>query len=592
MEQNRGMIRQHTGVILLIVSALLVSVLVRMPTQGASSAPAAPCLSQAAGNFVFALAGYRANGDGSYTLTWQVTNTGKHAISYMAFGTGSWTRAAPEPGRLYTGELGDYQVEWTRDRGQPGFASVKYETQFAGFSQGSTETFTLVVGDFDPTIPIQVQAKAGRTVSSVTFTLAEEPACDRTPATPTPTTPFSPLPTPTATPEGYALPADPVVPQCLFDPPPGGIPADPIIPLDAYTFSEPQVVLTNTASTGIQQWLPNSETLLITRRGSFLDHLYSIGLVNTNTGAITEIVESRLHLKDPKWLSTNRTVIWRETSSPHDNEPGYWLRSFEPSGERRLSQDATGWSISHDVSPDGKEVVFLSLPGGTQPLIWNQESKTLRALPLDLADWRYDRYIFYRLQPFNVQWRPGGEKLLFWDGAWVFLYDLTTHSGCEIDVSALARLYKHVHEARWSPNGRYLLLRNAELPPYQSTHGPHGLVLVLDTYTGEAVQYALGHPVWNFSWASDSQTVAMLGETEQKISIPGVGVVNSQGIYLLNVRSGEVQHVLPAYFAGGTPGLAWSPDGARLAFLGSLLDGLGSAGHSGGLLISQVTLNQ
>ncbi len=588
MEQNRGMIRQHTGVILLIVSALLVSVLVRMPTQGASSAPAAPCLSQAAGNFVFALAGYRANGDGSYTLTWQVTNTGKHAISYMAFGTGSWTRAAPEPGRLYTGELGDYQVEWTRDRGQPGFASVKYETQFAGFSQGSTETFTLVVGDFDPTIPIQVQAKAGRTVGSVTFTLAEEPACDRTPATPTPTTPFSPLPTPTATPEGYALPADPVVPQCLFDPPPGGIPADPIIPLDAYTFAEPQMVLTHTSPIGIQQWLPDSETLLVTR---FVDEGSILDLVNTRTQEITTLLGPNPSIIAPKWLDEEQTVVWLELDSHTKvTQPGHWIQSYDPPASRRLSNNGmTGWSVTHDVSPDGTEVVFLALPGGTQPLIWNQESKTLRGLPLDLAGWRYGGPIFYRLEPFNVQWHPGGEKLLFWDGAWVFLYDLTTSSGCEIDVRSFDRANRYVFTARWSPNGRYLLFKNTGTPPFQNTHGPYDRVLVLDTYTGEAVQYALGHPVASFTWAPDSQTVAMRGGAELEI-----GGFSANGFYLLNVRSGDHQRILPALetLSGMGNMLVWSPDGNTLAI--QCMDS--PRDESGGVFdricISQVAMNR
>jgi hypothetical protein len=39
----------------------------------------------------------------------------------------------------------------------------------------------------------------------------------------------------------------------------------PIVPLSAYTFAAPQLVVTNTAPIGIQQWLPDSETFFITR---------------------------------------------------------------------------------------------------------------------------------------------------------------------------------------------------------------------------------------------------------------------------------------------------------------------------------------
>jgi hypothetical protein len=578
--------RNRIGFLLFFSALLWVALAVGRPMQGAPAAQAAPCLSQTVNGFVFALQGYQANGDGRYTLTWQVTNHNKQDMGYVALGTGPWQRSQPPTASRYTGALGAYRIEWTNERGNPGFPSVKYETQFSGFHQGASETFTLTVQDFDPATTIQVQAKAGRTVGTAQF-IPSTGACDRTPPTPTPTTPFSPLPTPTPTPEGYTLPAEPVVAACLFAPPPSGIIEEPIIPLSAYTFSEPQVVLTNTAPIGIQQWLPDSERLLVTRhtgKGNMLE------LVNTRTRAITRLVEPNRAIKAPRWLNQDQTVVWVELGGG-TYEPGHWLRSFDPMGERHLSGDGTGAGIAHDVAPDGQQVVFLALPGGTQPLLWHQERKTLRALPIDLAGWRYGGPIFYRLQPFNVQWHPGGEKLLFWDGTWIFLYDLTTGQGCEIQVRALTKRYWSVHEASWSPNGRYLLLKNAEWPPYQSTHGPHDLVLVLDTYTGEAVQYALGHPVWNFAWVPDSQTVAMLGSTEQEIQVPAVGLVQSQGLYLLNVRSGELQPILPAYFAGGSPGLAWSPDGTRLAFLGSLLDGFGTAGHAGGLLVSQVTLN-
>jgi Tol biopolymer transport system component len=380
-----------------------------------------------------------------------------------------------------------------------------------------------------------------------------------------------------------------MVAACLFTPPVGGVLDEPIIPLAAYAFAEPQVVLTNTAPIGIQQWLPDNETLLVTRhtgKGNMLE------LVNTRTLAITRLVDPNRAIKAPRWLAQDQSVVWVELGGGA-YEPGHWVRSFDPPSERHLSGSGTGSGISHDVSPDGKQVVFLSLPGGTQPYIWNQESKTLRGLPIDLDAWRYQKLnALYPLRPFNVHWHPGGEQLLFEDGIWLFLYDLTTNSGCEIDMHTLSPTFPSVHEASWSPNGRYLLLKIALDPPYTSIQGPGGLVLVLDTYTGETTQHLLSKLVYGFSWAPDSQTVAMIGVTEQEIRLPEVGMVDSQGIYLLNVHDGEKRQVLPEYFAGGLPGLVWSPDGARLGFNGAPLDNFGTGEHSGGLLISQVTLNQ
>ncbi|MEZ4680875.1 MAG: SdrD B-like domain-containing protein [Caldilineaceae bacterium] len=147
------------------------------------------------------------------------------------------------------------------------------------------------------------------------------------PQSPLPTPPpFSPLPTPTPTPEGYTLPTDrSLLDQCFFTPPPGGIPNEPIIPLSAYSFSAPQEVITHTAPIGIEQWLPDNETLLITRE-SMENQLVSVDLVNTTTGVVTQIVEPLQYLMEPRWLSLNDTVAWRAIGTLDDMDPGLGTR--------------------------------------------------------------------------------------------------------------------------------------------------------------------------------------------------------------------------------------------------------------------------
>ena len=158
-----------------------------------------PCFVQTLDGFTLEVFGYVDNDDGTTTLTYRATNANKKDISYLAFGIDNWIPVAPSDGITTTLGLGSYHIEWTNDRGNPGFASIKYETQFDGFSQGAQDVFALTMGNFDPVASIQIQMKAGKDRTTFTLVLSDF-TCDRTP-TPTPTaTPVSPLPTPTATP--------------------------------------------------------------------------------------------------------------------------------------------------------------------------------------------------------------------------------------------------------------------------------------------------------------------------------------------------------------------------------------------------------
>ncbi|MCB9137212.1 MAG: hypothetical protein H6642_02555 [Caldilineaceae bacterium] len=578
--------------LLLILTMLWISPNATGAFQSPLPVPTGPCYTQTTGGFTLDLYNYVTNDDGTTTITYRVTNDNKKDISYAAFGLGDWTPVAPADGITTTTTLGEYAVEWTNDRGNPGFASVKYETEFDGFSQGASDYFVVTVSGFDADDSVAVQLKAGN--ARTTFDAAFDGAgCDKTPP------PFSPLPTPTATPQGgVVLPNEPVVPECVFSPPPGGIPDEPVIPLDAYSFSEPQVVMTGTTPIEIVQWLPGSKTLMVTK-DLRVEQKVSVELVNTITGEIEEIVEPRSYLVKPRWIPTHHTVAWAARGSPTSgnelvNEPGYWLRSFDPPQERQLSDNGTSTSSSvHDVSPDGKEVLFMVLPSGTQPLIWNQETQTIRSPAIDLAQWRYQKEGFiYRIQPFSPHWNPQGDKVLFQDGTWLFLYDLITGSGCEIDTTTLAeqnKFARYVGDVAWSPNGRYLLLQQRSSPPFQGLQGPFNQLLILDTYTGNAVQHVLDTAaVSSFSWAPDNQTILVDGLTDEPI-----GALPTAGYYLFNIHSGEFARILPGHktLLAGNEMVTWAPNGGSVALQCMGEKRSVSDGITDRICVSQVTIN-
>ena len=203
----KHLLSRTSGVLLLGLLLIFSIIAWNRDPQGVATQQTASgaCLSASDAGFAFDFYGYVHNEDGTTTLSYSVTNPNKKDISYVAFGTGEWARVEPSEGVTTTLTLGTYLVEWTDDRGNPGFTSVKYETQFGGFSKGASEMFTLVVSGFGPDATVQVETKAGKDRGRVSFVL-NDPACDKTPAAPTPTPtiiptrPESPLPTPTIDP--------------------------------------------------------------------------------------------------------------------------------------------------------------------------------------------------------------------------------------------------------------------------------------------------------------------------------------------------------------------------------------------------------
>jgi hypothetical protein len=124
--------------------------------------------------FVFEYLGYVTDvSSGQTIVTFRVTNKCKYATGYVAIATGAFTRISPANDSRYTGSLGIYDVSWTRATGKPGFVSIKFETRFDSFSNGASDVFSIVVGNFDPNTTIQVQGRAGFNEETFSFLLSQ-----------------------------------------------------------------------------------------------------------------------------------------------------------------------------------------------------------------------------------------------------------------------------------------------------------------------------------------------------------------------------------------------------------------------------------
>ena len=94
------------------------------------------------------------------------------SVAAVEIGTDSFTRIAPADGSIYTGTLGSYNVGWTRASGNPGFVGIKFEPISKNYKSGAVEVFSIVVGNFDPNMTIQVKG-VGPSQETFSFLLSQ-----------------------------------------------------------------------------------------------------------------------------------------------------------------------------------------------------------------------------------------------------------------------------------------------------------------------------------------------------------------------------------------------------------------------------------
>src|SRR5436189_3932695 len=110
---------------------------------------------------------------GQTTMAFRVTNKCRSLVSYVAIGTGGFTRVVPADRSSYNGDLSPYDVSWTRTSGTPGFESVKFTPTLKNFANSASEVFNVVVSNFNPATMVMVRAKAGNVQETYNFLLSQ-----------------------------------------------------------------------------------------------------------------------------------------------------------------------------------------------------------------------------------------------------------------------------------------------------------------------------------------------------------------------------------------------------------------------------------
>ena len=236
-----------------------------------------------------------------------------------------------------------------------------------------------------------------------------------------------------------------------------------------------------------------------------------------------------------------------------------WASYGNPSTAQKLADNLP--QLPFAVKPDGSEALYLS----DKPLPkWNA---AMQAIPsttsFDPTQWDYAKALrdSYPVS-YETAWQPGTSLVFLYSaanggGGYTFILNADTGRVCELNLGGWAEV------ARWSSDGRYLaFIRSTKYwyPTYSAD------LAVLDTITGKVTMFSVmpqeteGLPlVYNSVWAPDNRHLLAVGNIWSQDEAN-----NLQGLYLVDVISGQSVNVLPDYNKFFEGGLAWSPDGSKL----------------------------
>jgi WD40 repeat protein len=331
----------------------------------------------------------------------------------------------------------------------------------------------------------------------------------------------APLPPPTP-------PGPPGVPLCDFTAGPEPDAFGP--PLDAFVFSQPQVVMTHKAAIGIASPLPDGESLLITRDVPGTDR-QTIEVFNIHTRDSRVYAERTGNNGKPVWLAALEAAAYSTLVGQQ-----YELRISQGDAKQteRVAPSVEGLSLA--AGPEGRRLLYLPGPTSNRPEVWDGANRSTEALQVNLDQWKYPKYpkdVQSILAPsaFQVTWRPNGSQLVFYTLPWTFLFDIETNQVCEIDLGpfrdeTVKAMPIWAFEAKWSPDGRYLALITTDTVPGQAS-GTGAAILateltIVDMKTGmlrnlqPTSDVTPGqHYVTDIAWSPDNQYIATLEVTTQ-----------------------------------------------------------------------------
>ncbi len=384
---------------------------------------------------------------------------------------------------------------------------------------------------------------------------APQPAVTATPMLPENTPMPAVLPTRRPAPTSTPMPTQLLLPACQFS---GTAPAEePAPPLEAYVFSEPQVVLTHTSAIAIADWLPDGQRLLITRRiPNSLDE--TIDVFNRQTEELQQYAERHsTYDAKPVWLESEQAVAFADSANKE------WALRISRGKGTLMKEPAIGLdSLYLATSPDKQQLIFLPKTPGKQPKVLQGAQAKRQALAVTLPV-DSDQELPLGIGTYHIAWQPDGNHIAFFNNVGFFLTDTSSRAMCEIDLGTSGEK-RWALDAKWSSDGHYLALLTTVGKPIV----PFIDLTLIDMNTGQLRRLNLGHQdLHAIAWAPNHHDLLVIAAPPRHE--PELAHLNT--VYLVDATTGNSRQILTEYQSAfvfqGDASIVWSPNGQEIALV-------------------------
>ena len=350
------------------------------------------------------------------------------------------------------------------------------------------------------------------------------------------------------------------IPMCTFDQRVVSPMAESM--LEAYVFSEPQVVLTHTVAIKIVEWLPDNQRLLIKRQISDQTSREYIEVFDTQTGEIQRYGETRYSGAEPIWLQAEQAVAYIDFT-PDDQRTLYISRGEQ--AIENVDSNVIGRHLARMAN--GRQVIYFDATTRGQPQMFDLVQTRKASFRTDLRLPAIEATLpDYRAQ-YRIAVHPNETQIAFYNNSAFYLSDIASGQVCEIDLGMHSGRKQWALSAHWSPDGRYL----AAFVVIGKPIVPFIHLTLVDMLTGEQHLIDMNNDhLYALAWAPSSRDFLLLGqdpETEHR-----------HELYLVDAVTGNTRLVLENYPFMYTAfhGVVWSSTGQTIALSCPIIDSMNS----------------